>query len=397
MSNTQNPQTAKIPKRIHWVGTGLSATPGIQRLINRKHDVVVWNRTIEKAQKAVGHLTDQIKEFSIDALKVELKAGDVVVSMLPGDWHVPLAELCIEANTNFVSSSYISPEMHTLDNSAKKAGIALVNEVGLDPGIDHSMAHWLVADYKASKTYNPKNIISFVSYCGGIPKTPNDFRYKFSWSPLGVLKALRSPSRSIANFKELIVDRPWNAISSYTAPLQQDETFEVYPNRDSIPFMQDYNFDKNWNVKQFVRGTLRLNGWAKAWENVFTEVETLQGAKGDARMQEMSDEFWAKNAYDEGEPDRVVMFVSLKAENDAGTQYHKTYAMDAFGDSKFTSMAKLVSIPVSLAVEAVLAGEIGAGVSAAPSSSKLVKRWMDTVNEIADHLEIVDHTAKQKE
>lgn len=378
-------------KIIHWIGTGLSATPGLRRLIERKHNILVWNRTIEKATQEVGDLTSNIKAFSIEALKAELSEGDVVVSMLPGDWHVPLAQICLDNNANFVSSSYISPQMQALNEQAKNAGLAFVNEVGLDPGIDHLMAHYLVADYKTSKAYDKNNVISFTSYCGGIPKIPNKFKYKFSWSPLGVLKALRSPSRSIDNFVELNVERPWNAISSYKAPLPTPETFEVYPNRDSIPFMQDYSFDVDWKVKQFVRGTLRLNGWTDAWSKVFTEVETLKGEAGDKRMKEMSDQFWTENSYDEGEPDRVVMFVSLKAENDNGTQYHKTYSMDDIGDAKFTSMARLVSIPVSIAVEAVLAGDIAAGVSPAPSSPELVKDWMQTVGQIADHLEIVDH------
>ena len=78
-----------------------------------------------------------------------------------------------------------------------------MNEIGLDPGIDHLMAHWLVADYRASTAYDGDNALSFISYCGGIPKIENDFRYKFSWSPLGVLKALRSPSKSIRNFEAL--------------------------------------------------------------------------------------------------------------------------------------------------------------------------------------------------
>lgn len=378
-------------KIIHWIGTGLSATPGLRRLIERKHNILVWNRTIEKATQEVGDLTSNIKAFSIEALKAKLSEGDVVVSMLPGDWHVPLAQICLDNNANFVSSSYISPQMQALNEQAKNAGLAFVNEVGLDPGIDHLMAHYLVADYKTSKAYDKNNVISFTSYCGGIPKIPNKFKYKFSWSPLGVLKALRSPSRSIDNFVELNVERPWNAISSYKAPLPTPETFEVYPNRDSIPFMQDYSFDVDWKVKQFVRGTLRLNGWTDAWSKVFTEVETLKGEAGDKRMKEMSDQFWTENSYDEGEPDRVVMFVSLKAENDNGTQYHKTYSMDDIGDAKFTSMARLVSIPVSIAVEAVLAGDIAAGVSPAPSSPELVKDWMQTVGQIADHLEIVDH------
>ena len=102
-----------------------------------------------------------------------------------------------------MSSSYIAPEMRALDAKAKEAGVALVNEVGLDPGIDHLMAHALVDEYKASDAFDAANEVSFLSYCGGIPKTPNPFRYKFSWSPLGVLKALRSPSKSIRDFKRI--------------------------------------------------------------------------------------------------------------------------------------------------------------------------------------------------
>ena len=378
---------------VHWCGTGLSAIPGLRRILQSGEPVVVWNRTIDKAREAVGDLTDTIKAFDKDALAAELAAGDVVVSMLPGDWHVPLAELCIAKGANFVSSSYIAPEMRALDTAAKNAGVALVNEVGLDPGIDHLMAHALVADYKSSDGFDPDNNVSFISYCGGVPKIPNPFRYKFSWSPLGVLKALRSPSRSIRDYAPLDVARPWDAISSYEAPLTAPESFEVYPNRDSIPFMEDYKFGKDWNVKEFVRGTLRLNGWKDAWSDVFREIETLSGPEGDARLKDMSDQFWTENAYDEGEPDRVILCVGLKAEKDGQDVWHKTYAMDAWGDDRGTAMARLVSITVALAIESVLAGKIGAGVSAAPSDPALVSEWMTTIDKLAQHLEIVDHTA----
>ena len=372
---------------IHWCGTGLSAIPGLRRLIEAGHEVTVWNRTVEKAQDAVGDLTDRINAFTIEALSAEVQPGDVVVSMLPGDWHVPLAELCIEKGANFVSSSYIAPEMRALDMAARDAGVALVNEVGLDPGIDHLMAHWLVADYLASSAYDVHNHISFISYCGGVPKHPNPFRYKFSWSPLGVLKALRSPSKSIRDYAPLDVARPWDAITSYSAPLPQPETFEVYPNRDSIPFMAQYHFDPAWKVREFVRGTLRLNGWADAWADVFAEIETAT----DARLTEMSEKFWADNAYGEDDPDRVIMCVGLKAEANGTPVYHKTYVMDAYGDARGTAMARLVSVPVSLAVEAVINRRIPAGVTAAPSDPKLVQDWLAEVDRLAQHLQVVDH------
>ncbi len=381
---------------IHWCGTGLSAVPGLRRLIEGGHEVTVWNRTVDKARQAVGDLTDRIEAYDFDTLAARVKAGDVVVSMLPADQHVPLARLCVERHAHFVSSSYISPEMRALDDAAdaaREAGSVVVNEVGLDPGIDHLMAHWLVDDYRASKGYAADNTVSFLSYCGGVPKIPNAFRYKFSWSPLGVLRALRSPSRSIRHFTELNVARPWDAITTYTAPLPTPETFEVYPNRDSIPFMADYRFDPAWKVKDFVRGTIRLNGWSDAWKDVFAEIERLSGPEGEARLREMSDQFWRDNAYEPGEPDRVVLFVSLQADHDGRPVYHKTWALDAVGDVRGSAMARLVSIPVALAVEAVLAREIPVGVHAAPSDPRLVQRWLGEVRTLSQHCQVIDHLA----
>jgi len=378
---------------IHWCGTGLSAIPGLRHLIEQKFDVHVWNRTTDKAQAAVGDLTQNISAFDKAALANVLQSGDLVVSMLPGDQHVGLAELAISKGAHFVSSSYIAPEMRALDQAARDAGVALVNEVGLDPGIDHLMAHDLVEQYRASDACDADNELTFISYCGGIPKIPNPFRYKFSWSPLGVLRALKSPSKSIRNFETLDVARPWDAISSYDAPLPSPESFEVYPNRDSIPFMGQYHFDPSWRVKEFVRGTLRLNGWAQAWDGVFREIETLSGPTGEARLKEMSDQFWAENAYDAGEPDRVVLCVGLKAERDGQTVWDKTWVMDAWGDATSTAMARLVSFPVSFAIQSVLAGEIPAGIHAAPSDPKLVASWLAKIDDIAQHMEIVDKTA----
>ena len=378
---------------IHWCGTGLSAIPGLRALIEDGLDVKVWNRTASKAQEAIGDLTDNIAAYDMDALSNELSAGDVVVSMLPGDHHAPLAKCAIANRAHFVSSSYIAPEMRDLDRAAKEAGVCLVNEIGLDPGIDHLMAHKLVELYRKSDAFDPANELGFISYCGGIPKVPNPFRYKFSWSPLGVLKALRSPSKSIKNGAEFSVDRPWDAISSYEAPLPTPETFEVYPNRDSLPFMAQYHFDPEWNVREFVRGTLRLNGWADAWADVFSEIETLSGEAGDTRLKEMSDQFWAENAYGKNDPDRVVLCVSLQAEQNGKTVWHQTYAMDAWGTEASTAMARLVSKPVSFGIKAVLANQIPTGVTAAPDDPKLVDAWLSEIAKLAQHLEIVDLTA----
>lgn len=381
--------------RLHWCGAGLSAVPGIRRLIERGHSVTIWNRTLEKAKEAAIGLSGdfETRVFDVEALRTTLNPKDIVISMLPGDFNVPVAKLCLDAGAHFVSSSYISPEMAALDGAATDKGLVLANETGLDPGLDHSMAHDLVASYRASAAYDPANKVSFYSYCGGLSEVPNDFRYKFSWSPLGVLKALRSPSRSLRDGKEFDVARPWDAISDYTLDLPGGaETFEVYPNRDSLPFMKDYQFDPAWPVGDFVRGTLRYGGWSTAWADIFREVETLEGPEGDARLAEMSADFWNRYAVEDGEADRVVLAVELKAENAGETVWRQTWRMDAYGGDEGSAMARLVSLPVSLMVEAVMAGEIAPGVSAAPSDPALVARWLDCAQGIARYMEKVDLT-----
>ena len=378
---------------IHWCGTGLSSGPGLRRLLANGHKVVVWNRTVEKAREVVGQLTADVRPYSLDALTAALQPGDLAISMLPADQHVAIATACLSKGANFASSSYIAPEMRALDGAFRAKGLVSINEVGLDPGIDHLMAHDLVARYRASKAYHAGNVLSFTSYCGGVPKIPNPFRYKFSWAPVGVLKALRSPSRSLRNFQELKVDRPWNAITAYDAPLPAAESFEVYPNRDSYPFMDEYHFDKSWKVRDFVRGTIRLNGWTEAWTPVFREIETLSGLKGDARLAEMAAGFLKENSYAPGEPDRVILFVSLKAERDGKPVYHETWAMDAWGDANGTAMGRLVSIPLSMAVESVIKGEIKPGIHGAPSDRKILDSWLTQVKGLAQYMERVDHLA----
>lgn len=376
---------------IHWCGTGLSSGPGLRKLLQDGHEVVVWNRTVEKAREAVGDLASDIRPFSLAALSAALEPGDIAVSMLPADQHVAIAQICLERGAHFASSSYIAPEMRALDGAFAAKGLVSVNEVGLDPGIDHLMAHDLVAHYRASPAYHAENVLSFTSYCGGVPKIPNPFRYKFSWAPLGVLKALRSPSRSLRDFTELRVSRPWDAITAYEAPLPEPESFEVYPNRDSYPFIEDYRFDPAWKLRDFVRGTIRLNGWSAAWAPVFREIETLQGAEGDARLAEMAAEFLAANAYAPGEPDRVVLFVSLRAERAGRAVFHQTWAMDAWGDARGSAMARLVSMPVSFAINSVLKGEMSAGVHAAPHDPQILASWLDQVKGLAQYMQRVDH------
>lgn len=380
--------------KIHWLGTGLSAIPGLKMLIENGHTVLVYNRTVEKAIKALSDLKGdyQVFPFSLHSVEENVAAGDIVVSMLPGNFHVPVAELCLSLNAHFVSSSYISDEMRALNDAAKEKNLCFVNEVGLDPGIDHSMSHALVDEYKNSPKYSSNNEHSFLSYCGGLSDVPNDFCYKFSWSPLGVLKALMSTSVSIRNGDVYTVTKPWESVELYPLPMPWGEDeFEVYPNRDSLPFIEQYQMDDGLQIKQFVRGTLRYKGWKNAWGDIFSEVDTLDASIAEARLKEISDDLWDRYSYMDGEVDRVILTVELKVENDTEVVWHKQYLMDTLGNDNGSAMAQLVSCSVALAVEAVLGNEISSGVTAAPHQTKLVSRWLDQAEDISDHFVLIDH------
>jgi saccharopine dehydrogenase (NADP+, L-glutamate forming) len=327
------------------------------------------------------------RAFDWADLSAEVQPGDVVVSMLPANLHHQVSTICMEKKAHFVSSSYLSPEMLALDKPARAANLSFLNEVGLDPGIDHLLAHALMAEYQSSPVFDKNNEHSFRSYCGGLPKTINDFRYKFSWSPLGVLRALKSSSQWIAEGETRTGDRPWKTVSNYRINLPSgDENFEAFPNRDSLPFLDAYGFGDDWNIKEFVRGTLRYDGWCSAWSDIFELVEAELGDPEERKLREKSEELWSKYQYDKGEADRVVLVVELEVEKDGETIWHKRNSMDEVGNDRGSAMSRLVSLPVSLGVEAVLDGKIASGVSPAPNDQTIVNHWLEQLSNLGESI-----------
>ena len=377
--------------RVHWLGTGLSSIPGLRKLLKKGYETFVWNRTVEKAQNLLGDLTNNIYKFDFNELEKQTTSGDVLISMLPANYHLDVAKLCLKKNANFVSSSYISEDIRTLNNTVKGKSLVFLNEVGLDPGIDHLMAHELVKQYKEFSDYNPNNIVEFLSFCGGLPKKPNDFCYKFSWSPLGVLKALKSKATSIENFEQVDTLRPWHNVKIHEIPSINKERFEVYPNRDSLPFINQYEFENNWRVKRFVRGTLRNLGWKSAWKEIFEVIEKINIESDQEKLEKLSHMLWEKHSYEENEKDRVVLNVSLKASKDNACIFERSFLMDAWGNEYSTAMARLVSIPVALAVESVLNNKIPYGVTAAPKSPQIVTSWLNEIKKEAQIFNFIDN------
>lgn len=362
-----------MSQTVHWLGAGLSSGSGIRELARSGRPLVLWNRTVEKARAALGGSAGgpsvRVERFDLAAFAADLRAGDVAVSMLPAPMHPEIAKLCLERRAHLVTTSYLSDAMRSLDPQARAAGVSFVNESGLDPGIDHLFAHKLVAEYRRSSAFDEGKELEFVSYCGGIPKVPGDFKYKFSWSPVGVLRALTNTARYVAQGREKTVSRCWDDISRMDI---LGETFEVYPNRDSVPYLAEYGFKASWKTKAFVRGTIRLSGWAQAWRPIFDMIP----AATPRDLERVSAELWEKHQYREGEQDRVVLYVSLKAVGKGKTPWSRFYALDECGSGSETAMSRLVSLPAVFAAESVLEGRAPRGVSGAPKDEAEIGLWL---------------------
>jgi saccharopine dehydrogenase (NADP+, L-glutamate forming) len=195
--------------------------------------------------------------------------------------------------------------------------------------------------------------VVFTSYCGGLPAVPNDFRYRFSGAPRGVLSALCSPARVIEHGQVRDVRWPWEATTAYRL---DGERFEVYPNRDSLPYVRQYDLPAAWEPDTFVRGTLRLAGWRAAWAEVFATLRAGDPACVDALAADLA----ARYPLRPGDTDRVVLSVELGVET-TGASWHERYLLDVVGDARESAMARAVSVPLAYAVRGVLDGGTPAG------------------------------------
>ena len=361
-------------QHIHWLGAGLSSIPGIRRLASKYNNLTVWNRTLDKAKQSINHVNkDNVlaKKFDIQELNNSVNSGDIIISQLPASHHLSIAKLCLEKKCHFASSSYISDEMRSLDNEAKKNNLVFINEVGLDPGIDHLFSHLLV---KKLKNTELKDIdVTYHSYCGGVPAAPNDFKYKFSWSPVGVIKSLNNDAKFINNFNIMTVT-PYKNIGKYNV---NSEVYEAYPNRDSTPYIKEYEFNPNWKIKEFVRGTLRLNGWESAWSDIFKMLDN-KSPELNQQIDNLGSELWQKHSYDKNEQDRVVLYVKLSAHQKDKEIFNSSYFLDEKGSGENTAMGKLVSITLSCAIDLILENKINSGVQAAPHDENLINYFFKT-------------------
>lgn len=251
-------------KKVLILGAGLVARPLVRYLLDKPDiEVEVASRTVSKAVKLIdNHPQGKAQELNLkneEGLRKEISNADLVVSMVPYAFHPKVARYCIAYGKHMVTTSYVSEAMRALDPEAKRAGILILNEIGLDPGIDHMEAMRIIHQVEEKGG----EVLSFTSFCGGLPApeaNTNPFGYKFSWSPIGVLLAGKNSARYLKDGKEVFIPSE-NLFDSYSLITIEDlGDFEAYPNRNSLPYIATYDIH---NTKTMLRGTLRNLGWCK--------------------------------------------------------------------------------------------------------------------------------------
>ncbi|KAJ7043328.1 saccharopine dehydrogenase [Mycena alexandri] len=249
-------------KKILLLGSGFVALPCAEYLVrDPSNELTVACRTLATAE-AFSEGLASTTAISLDvsdtaALESAVAAHDLVISLIPYTHHAAVIKAAIKGKTNVVTTSYVSPAMRELDAAAREAGIIVLNEIGLDPGIDHLYAIKTIEEVHAKGG----KIKHFLSYCGGLPapeSSGNPLGYKFSWSSRGVLLALLNPASFLSSGTASNI--PGHELMSHAKPyfISPAFAFVAYPNRDSLPFQKFYNIPEAETV---VRGTLRYQGF----------------------------------------------------------------------------------------------------------------------------------------
>lgn len=276
-------------RRIVVFGAGLSSSVLIDYLLRNAEEqnwfVRVGDMNLKNAQdKVKDHERAEAFEFNvtneIQRLK-EISNADLIISMLPAHMHVEVAQQCVGLKKHMVTASYVSKEMEELDQDAKDAGVVIMNEIGVDPGIDHMSAMRVIDQIKSKGA----KILQFESFTGGLvaPESDNNpWNYKFAWNPRNVVLA---GSGGAVKFKQEGRYKyiPYHQLFRRTEIIELPEygRFEGYANRDSLKYREAYGLK---DIPTIYRGTFRKPGFGKAWD-VFVKL----GATDDSYVIEDSE------------------------------------------------------------------------------------------------------------
>ncbi|KNC76895.1 saccharopine dehydrogenase [Sphaeroforma arctica JP610] len=251
-----------MPK-ILLFGAGLVAAPCVEYCLRRKENtMVIATRTIAKGESLAKEYGDRVSCATVDVESDEsidnlMKDCDIAISLVPYIHHANIIKSAVKFKKNFVSTSYVSPAMEAFHDAAVEAGVTVMNEIGVDPGVDHLYAMKVIDEVHAKGG----KVKSFISYCGGLPapeNSDNPLGYKFSWSPRGVLLAVRNAARFKQDGKIVDIAGPdllrLGAKRIYTNP---GYATYGYPNRDSSFYDTRYGMPE---CDTCLRGSLRFEG-----------------------------------------------------------------------------------------------------------------------------------------
>ncbi|MHA7844529.1 MAG: saccharopine dehydrogenase family protein, partial [Winogradskyella sp.] len=263
-------------RKILIIGAGKSSSYLIKYLLDKSQsenlEITIGDVNVENAQKLVGKNADvniiHLDVFNSESRSKAVKNADIVISMLPARFHIEVAKDCITYKKHMVTASYVSKEMEALDDDAKANNLIFMNEIGVDPGIDHMSAMQVIDRIRD----NGGKMILFESFTGGLVAPESDdnlWNYKFTWNPRNVVIAGQGGAAKFLQenqFKYI----PYGRLFRRTEFLDIDGygRFEAYANRDSLKYQHVYGLD---HAHTLYRGTMRRVGFSRAW-HVFVQL-----------------------------------------------------------------------------------------------------------------------------
>ena len=258
-------------RNILVIGAGKSASYLIKYFLDKSSseniEIIIGDLDLSNAKKLIGNHPNakaiKLDIFDAIARKEAVKNADIVVSMLPARFHIEVAKDCLAFKKHMVTASYVSPEMQALNEEAKAKKLVFLNEVGLDPGVDHMSAMQVIDRI----TESGGKMILFESFTGGLMAPESDtnlWNYKFTWNPRNVVLAGQGGAAKFlqeGKFKYI----PYHRLFRRTEFLEIEDygRFEAYANRDSLKYQNVYGLE---TIKTLYRGTIRRVGFSRAWQ-----------------------------------------------------------------------------------------------------------------------------------